>query len=451
MNEQTVAGADSVASVLLGLAWRLVRACAGTLCWIAGVVLLFRVMDWPYACVVTVACLYSVLAVWTVGSLCRGGRVRRVGVFLAPVAGDVMRYRRRRARRRGNQWLRESGLVHDSRDYSVFLWSGVLDVRGLRVVGVTEERLRDAVERSLDAWDVEDYEMTRRGPGSWLVRLYAENRLNALKTVRKIYAYPQVECGPGRLRVTVGRSVHGDVRLDLADVASMLFAGIPGTGKTAGATVIVAGLLSRPDLVDVHVFDGKGSSGWSWCEGRAVTYSRDDSYGTVLPFLRDLHALMRERLASGPVGGFWRGFASDGDGRAVCVVLDEIQTWTAPAGRDKRDHADADEFVRLATDIAKKGREAGIIMLAITQKPTTDALPSALRDMCAVRCCCYVPTEDMARAALGAIPEHDPSPTCLSFEDRGMAVMTRPDGGTMIVRFDYLSPDVLTEMSAGWR
>lgn len=45
-----------------------------------------------------------------------------------------------------------------------------------------------------------------------------------------------------------------------------------------------------------------------------------------------------------------------------------------------------------------------------TQKPTTDCLPSQLRDNCGARICFQISTPEAARAVLGNLPDGSPSP-----------------------------------------
>jgi hypothetical protein len=174
-------------------------------------------------------------------------------------------------------------------------------------------------------------------------------------------------------------------------------------------------------------------------EGR---YTNDDSFDVVLPMLRGVRDVMRERLRTNRErfgdSNFWHGFGGRDDARAVVVLIDEIQTWTSPAVTDRTVKADAAEFVGLVTDIAKKGRSAGVCLLIATQKPTSDALPSGLRDVCAKRYAFRCTTTDMAKAALGVIPEGEPSPVDIAFGDKGLCVASADSGGTEFIRWDYL-------------
>lgn len=130
----------------------------------------------------------------------------------------------------------------------------------------------------------------------------------------------------------------------------------------------------------------------------------------------------------------------------LCIVLDEVQTWTSPVGRDKETKAKAEEFIGLLQGLVKKGRSAGIVVLMLTQKPTTDALPSGIRDSAACRIAFRCTTPEMAKAALGNIPEGEPTPLDLPFSRKGLSVMAKSDGGTEFVQWDYLPETSIPEL-----
>lgn len=293
----------------------------------------------------------------------------------------------------------------------MFLWSDRLVIDRLPVVGVTGETLRRALAGSLDAWGMADYVLERTGAGSWAATLYPVSRLATLGEPRHVDGLPAAEADSGRLRVLVGRGLDEEVWVDLSETSGLLVAGMPGSGKTQGMLVIAAGLLSLPNHVDLYVSDGKAAGDWSWLSPYCETYT-DDLDGT-LDMLRRVRELMEERLRRGRDSGhpdFWDGFGRDRvdggrNGRAVVVVLDEVQTWAMPVTADRADKARAAEFVRLASDIVRRGRAAGVCLIMGTQKPTSDAIPTGLRDMCGLRVAFRCSTPEMAKAALGALPD----------------------------------------------
>lgn len=447
-NARRRAGGDWM-TALCAAVFNAIRACAGTMLWMLAVVWSWYLV-WPLFALVPLLAAGVVLGV----SHVLPDGPRRVVRWLLPVIGDVDRWRVRHARCLGNRWLRDTGLIRDSAGrravrYRVFLWSDRLVIDRLPVVGVTGETLRRALAGSLDAWGMADYVLERTGAGSWAATLYPVSRLATLGEPRHVDGLPAAEADSGRLRVLVGRGLDEEVWVDLSETSGLLVAGMPGSGKTQGMLVIAAGLLSLPNHVDLYVSDGKAAGDWSWLSPYCETYT-DDLDGT-LDMLRRVRELMEERLRRGRDSGhpdFWDGFGRDRvdggrNGRAVVVVLDEVQTWAMPVTADRADKARAAEFVRLASDIVRRGCAAGVCLIMGTQKPTSDAIPTGLRDMCGLRVAFRCSTPEMAKAALGALPDGEPDPVGIPRSMPGLAVTVDDTGEVSYVRFDLPSRSMI--------
>ena len=78
-------------------------------------------------------------------------------------------------------------------------------------------------------------------------------------------------------------------------------------------------------------------------------------------------------------------------------AIDELRFFTSHSDRKKRQ-----AFNDLAIDLAARGRAAGIILAAATQKPSTDVVPSSLRDLLAYRWAMRCTTKDASDTILGA-------------------------------------------------
>lgn len=92
---------------------------------------------------------------------------------------------------------------------------------------------------------------------------------------------------------------------------------------------------------------------------------------------------------------------------AVFVVIDEFQAYMPSQFIAKADKEIAGEVTSIVTDLVKRGRSAGIVMFLATQRPTTDSIPSALRDNCGNRICFSVMNRDSAEAVLGMYSAED--------------------------------------------
>nr|ABD48723.1 pXT107.7 [Nocardia sp. 107] len=89
-----------------------------------------------------------------------------------------------------------------------------------------------------------------------------------------------------------------------------------------------------------------------------------------------------------------------------------------PDGGDaalKKSNALAAENAWLTEDVVKKCGSVGIYFVIATQKPTTDAIPSAIRDNLTDGVCLGVRTEAVAVAALGESIKNHPEASPLQF------------------------------------
>jgi len=121
------------------------------------------------------------------------------------------------------------------------------------------------------------------------------------------------------------------------------------------------------------LFDGKlvELAAWAGCAERSVGPDGEEA----LCVLRELRAEMDARYRRLLADGLRK--VSPGDGLPLhMVVCDELAFHLTLPDRKQRA-----EFVELMRDLVARGRAAGIIVVAATQKPSADIVPSALRDL----------------------------------------------------------------------
>lgn len=414
-------------------------ACIGTLVWVCvvgGGWFWLRGSGWEWL-VPTVAGLLVV--VLTVVAVRAHGRVRVAALGALPIAGDVRRGFRRTARRRGNRWLREAKLVPacDDKNYKCWLTKDNLRLENVQVVGITEHRLREAIAGSLNAWNCADYELSHPGNSVWDAALFKVARVEAIRQPVTVHESPRVVAGRNRFAVRIGNGLDGDAWMDFANLGGVLLAGDPGEGKSAALDLLLAGFLSHPDLVDVHLLNGKGDKGFDWARKRCVSYSNSTDFEFASAILELVWNTMETRNARSEEN-FWETFSDHPKDKAIVLVIDEAQTFISPSSpADKKTVA---MFANRLTALVQKCRSAGIFVVLAMQRPTATSIPTDLRGILSQRVCFYVSSIESARAALGPVPEGEPLPVrpLLGPEDRGVAVRTTETGGTELVHFDYL-------------
>lgn len=310
-----------------------------------------------------------------------------------------------------------------------------------QITGVTDDFVDKKAKAGLGAMGAEQYKVDHLGPGHWLLHFYETTPKNPLDDSKTIKASDLADWN-GRT-VTYGLTESGEyAKLSYAQTSGIVVGGVPGAGKSAGATLLTLPLLASPKA-SVAIFDGKGGMDWAWAQRAASLYNNDCDLDleTATEQLESLAKRCVDDLKSHPWSesdpDFWHSGASALHPFHL-VVIDECQTLFDTTGRSKDDKALVERCKRAVATIVRKGRSAGWCVMLLTQKPTADSIPTNIRDNCVVRFALRVTTREASEAVLGAIPEGDPTPTEIPSTRRGGAVVQGEDGHTVAVRFFYL-------------
>jgi DNA segregation ATPase FtsK/SpoIIIE, S-DNA-T family len=154
---------------------------------------------------------------------------------------------------------------------------------------------------------------------------------------------------------------------------NMLLGGVPGAGKSATLSMIVAHAALCSDC-RLCLIDGKQVELGLWRDVADVFVGPDLSH--AIRTLRRLQTVMDNRYAF--LMGNQRRKVERGDAiNAIALVIDEIAYFSATVG----DRPSRETFSGLLRDIVARGRAVAIIVVAATQRPTADIIPTSLRDI----------------------------------------------------------------------
>jgi S-DNA-T family DNA segregation ATPase FtsK/SpoIIIE len=158
---------------------------------------------------------------------------------------------------------------------------------------------------------------------------------------------------------------------------NMLLGGEPGAGKSTLLNTIVGHAALCHD-VSLCLLDGKQVELGLWEDCADVFVGPDlDLAIFTLERIQEvmdnryafLRSLRRQKFSANDVFG------------AILLAIDEIAYFSATAGEKK----DQEKFSALLRDLVARGRAVGIIVVAATQRPSSDIIPPSLRDLFAWR------------------------------------------------------------------
>jgi DNA segregation ATPase FtsK/SpoIIIE-like protein len=192
--------------------------------------------------------------------------------------------------------------------------------------------------------------------------------------------------------LSLGIDEDGDpVRIGLPE-RNLLLGGEPGAGKSAALSLLIAAAALDP-AVHLTLLDGKQVELAPW-SGSAEHFVGPDMAGAV-DVLKELCAEMDRRYAMLLASGLRKIEAGGSFGLHV-VAIDELAFYMRGGKRDERT-----ELTETLRDLISRGRAAGIIVIAATQKPSSEIIPTFVRDLFSFRMALRCTTPEASDTVLG--------------------------------------------------
>lgn len=283
----------------------------------------------------------------------------------------------------------------------------------LPAVGAKISKIKNLSEEMAAALDTSSCRVSRRGAA-----VAVEVPRDDPKPVRLLPLFHQLTSEPASqqtgqpsippVTAVLGLAEDGApllIRLPSPDVAHILVAGTTGSGKTMLLQTMILSLAmaNSPALqrgvdggMSLVLIDPKGHA-FRLFEGlphlaRSVIWEVEE----MTEVLQSLVRLMERRSGNGRVGGNGQmgrlPHPSASPSPRVVVVIDELADLLMVGGK---------EVQQSLTRLTQRGREAGIHIIAATQKPTTAVLGSLVKANFPVRLVGRVTSVEDARTATG--------------------------------------------------
>jgi hypothetical protein len=192
--------------------------------------------------------------------------------------------------------------------------------------------------------------------------------------------------------IPVGVDERGEfVHLRLVE-RNVLVGGEPGAGKSVALSLLVAAGALDPDT-QLWLLDGKlvELAGWAPVAEQLVGPDTGQAVELLQALQREMDARYRELLALG-----LRKVRREDRLPLHLVVVDELAFYLTDPDRRLRQ-----AFAELLRDLVARGRAAGVIVLAATQKPGADVVPTGLRDLFGFRLALRCNTPQASDTILG--------------------------------------------------
>ena len=212
---------------------------------------------------------------------------------------------------------------------------------------------------------------------------------------------------------------------------SQLNSGVPGSGKTSCLQMIVATAAADPDA-DLFILDAKGVDFGAWIN--CCTDARTDTAGAVevLETLRD--EMHRRKVELAEVG---RHKIERGLQRLIVLVVDECQEFIR----------ESPECYELLRTLVAQSRAYGIAVILSTQRPSSNLLPTDLRDNVSTRVAFRCKTPESSDMILGAgMAAAGYNAAEITRAERGVCLLSsETDSGAQRVRTFFITPDEIRE------
>lgn len=220
---------------------------------------------------------------------------------------------------------------------------------------------------------------------------------------------------------------------------NLLIGGEPGSGKSVALSSIVAAAALDPS-VTLTLLDGKRVelAPWSPLAERFVGPEQGEAVGA----LEDLRERMDRRYAALAASRKRKLTPHDLDGLHM-VVIDELSFYLRGGKKETRE-----QFAELLRDLISRGRAAGVIVVASTQKPSHEVVPTWIRDLFSFRLAFRCTSPDASDTILGqGWASQGYSAATIDPGTRGVGYLLAEGGLPVLIKTPHLSDGEIDQLA----
>jgi hypothetical protein len=239
--------------------------------------------------------------------------------------------------------------------------------------------------------------------------------------------------------IPVGEDEDGNQVEILLPERNLLLGAEPGGGKSTVAQLLIAAAALDPSVV-LSLFDPKlvELAVWQGCTNRLVGPNVEQAIEVLKALIAELDDRYLTLLANRARK------VTPGDGLPLhLVVVEELAFYTN--GPDRKASA---AFSVLLRDFVARGRAAGMVTVATTQKPSADVVPTYLRDLFGFRWALRCSTPEASDTILGrGWASQGYSAAQIDPAARGVGLLLQEGGVPVRLRSCYLNDLDLADLA----
>ncbi|SMY00823.1 FtsK/SpoIIIE family protein [Brevibacterium sp. Mu109] len=277
------------------------------------------------------------------------------------------------------------------------------------------------------------WELGECAEGVALVLKDGSDPLEQAITPGQLSGAPSLEDGCPVAVDRIGRTVEVPVL-----ESNVLIGGIPKSGKSGLQTILLVGLAQIPNLALIGL-DPKRVELTPWAARFSLV---ETQVSAMAPLLRKILDEIDQRYEVLQTNQRKKWLPDDGP--ILALVVDELAQVTSSG--DKKADAERADLLR---QIVAVGRAAGVFVSLATQKPSSDVVPTGLRDLITQRIAMRCTTREQAQTVLGGVPpEVLETVTSIPHGQSGVGVFTTESGDVVRARAAWVPDEKVPSVSA---
>jgi hypothetical protein len=300
--------------------------------------------------------------------------------------------------------------------------------------------LAEAAEQVAVILDVREVRVARDPDHAALARVTVVRR-DPLHTTESL-PWPWLDAGRCSLWLPIPVGINEDgqwVNISLPE-RNVLLGGEPGAGKSGAMALLLAAAALDP-TVRLVLLDGKLVELACWAG--VADHSVGPDLAEAVAVLAEVQAELDRRLLA-LLANRRRKLTPTLGLPLPLVVIDELAFYVN--GPDRKL---ATEFAGRLRDLVARGRAAGIVVVAATQKPAAEVIPTSLRDLFGFRWALRCLTPQASDTVLGqGWASLGYSASGVDGADRGVGLLLAEGGVPVRLRACWLDDDQLATLAA---